>query len=91
MDSKKLWKCLCYDTLDFIKGKNSVFMSCNNVCLSNFIHINLFYIYIVWKYNNKDHFGIQNGCRMAESSVSGFWAHWNIENIGMQTLFRRLV
>ena len=43
----KLRKRLSYDGLDYIKGKHSVNMSCNNVCLSNFIHINLFYISIV--------------------------------------------
>ena len=53
MDSKKLWKCLCYDGLDFKKGKRSVDMCCNNICLSNCIHMNLFHISIVWKCNSK--------------------------------------
>ena len=55
--------------LDFIKGKHSANMSCNNVCLSNFIYINLFCISIVCKCNSGDHFGIHIGCRMAKSSV----------------------
>ena len=67
MDSKKLRKRLSYEGLDYIKGKHSINMSCNNVCLSNFIHMNLFYISIVWKYDNEHHFGIQNDCRMARS------------------------
>ena len=70
---KKLRKRLIYDGLDFKKDKHSVNISCNNVCLSNFSQINLFYIYIVWKCNNGDHFGIQNGFRMAESSVIIIW------------------
>ena len=39
MDTKKLRKRLSYDGLDYIKGKHSVNMSCNNVCLSNCIHM----------------------------------------------------
>ena len=54
--SADLWG-LHKDGLYFIKGKHSVDMSCNNVCLSNFTHINLFYIFIVWKCNNGDNFG----------------------------------
>ena len=73
MDSEKLWKFSSYDGLDFVKGKHSVNMSCNNVCLSNFIRINLFYIYIVWKCNNGDYFKIQNGCRLIKSSVIIIW------------------
>ena len=73
MDSKKLWKRLSYDGLDFIKGKHSVNMSCNNVCLSNFINIDLFYISIVKKYNNGHYFGIQNGYRMAKGKVTIKW------------------
>ena len=55
MESQTLWKYPIYDGLDFIEDKYSVNMSCNNDFLSNWIHINLFYISIVWKYNNGEH------------------------------------
>ena len=58
MDSKKPRKRHSYDGLDYIKGKHSVNMSYNDVRLSNFIHMYLFYISIVWKNNNGHHFGI---------------------------------
>ena len=73
MDSKKLWKRLSYDGLVFIRGKHSVNMSCNNVCLSNFIHIDQFNISIVKKYNNGHYFGIKNGYRMAKGKVTIKW------------------
>ena len=60
------------------KGQHSVNVSFNNVCLSNFIHINLFYIYNVWKCNNGDH--------MTKSSVIIIW---NKIMYGQRKTFRR--
>ena len=69
------WKRLSYDGLDFIKGKHSAYMSCNKVCLSYFIHINLFYISIVWKYNNGHHFGKWNKIIYGQTITFGDGLH----------------